>query len=221
MSNSDINNDNPSPSHDRRLQLKAADAANTLRVLGSYPLLSKYFDIAQRLLDSFQAAVDDRHLNHAYVYGLRFANLTIESFPQHPEWKQSNQSSFNMKQKRKLAQQMDRVLSMMETIKQRMDADELVKIQEDRKLREDQERRVRAELHRERAIKARQLQALEDQRRQLQREGEEERALPIMATTPAEASAIVTSTSDTVKPTTTRTLSGKNKEEIEQSAVAK
>lgn len=220
MSNSDVDNDLSSPSRNRRQRLKAADVANTLRVLESYPL-SKYFDIAQRLLDSFQAAVDDRHLDHAYIYGLRFANLAIELLPQHPEWKHNTQSRSVLKQKRKLAQQVDAVLSMMETIKQRMDVEELVRIQENKKRSEDQERKVNEELLRERAIEARQLQALEEQRRQHQREREAELSTSVMGTIPAETTPVMTATCNTVKSASSRTRSGKNMEEIEQSAMAK
>ena len=107
-----------SPSAERRKALKEADAANELRVLDSCPL-SKYIDIAGRLLDHFQDAVDGRRLDEAYVFGLRFANLCLSSLPQHPEWR----SDTSKKSTKRLTSQVRDVLCMMDVIKQRMDAD--------------------------------------------------------------------------------------------------
>jgi hypothetical protein len=111
-----------SPSAERRRALKEADASNQLGVLASCPL-SKYMDIADRLLDHFQDALDGRRFNEAYVFGLRFANLGLSSLPQHPEWKHDSSS----KGRKRLTSQVGDVLCMMDVIKQRMDAEELIK----------------------------------------------------------------------------------------------
>jgi len=151
-----------SPSHGRRLALRQADAGNTIRVLDSYPI-SNYFDIALRLLDAFQKAVDERRLDEAYVYGLRFAAFGVESLPRHKDWKLRSYS----KQKRRNAQQVDKVLSMMETIKQRMDAEELVRQQERMRLqkqREEEDRKRREEAQRKR---------MEEEQRQAQEKRQE------------------------------------------------
>ncbi len=112
-----------SPSAERRKHLKQADAANQLRVLASCPL-PKYIDIADRLLLHFQDAVDGRRLDEAYVFGLRFANLCLSSLPQHPEWRCDTSS----KARKRLTSQVGDVLCMMDVLKQRMDAEELMKI---------------------------------------------------------------------------------------------
>jgi len=112
-----------SPSAGRRKALKEADSPNQeLRVFESYPI-AKYFDISDRLLDHFQNAVYKRRLDEAYVFGLRFANLGL-CLPQHPEWK----SNTNSKGGKRLTSQIEDVLCMMDVIKQRMDAEELMKI---------------------------------------------------------------------------------------------
>lgn len=111
-----------SPSAERRRALKEADASNQLGVLASCPL-SKYMDIADRLLDHFQDALDGRRFDEAYVFGLRFANLGLSSLPQHPEWKHDSSS----KGRKRLTSQVGDVLCMMDVIKQRMDAEELIK----------------------------------------------------------------------------------------------
>jgi len=127
-----------SPSAGRRKALKEADAANQLRMLGSCPL-SKYMDIADRLLDHFQDAVDGRRFDEAYVFGLRFANLSLSSLPQHPEWKHDTSS----KGRKRLTSQVGDVLCMMDVIKQRMDAEELVKIKKEIIAKKEEEFRMK------------------------------------------------------------------------------
>ena len=157
-----------SPSAERRKALKEADASNKLRVLGSCPL-TKYIDIADRLMEHFQDAVDGRRLDEAYVFGLRYANLCISSLPQHPEWKRDNSS----RARKRLTSQVGDVLSMMDVIKQRMDAEELMKIkaemlakqqEENRKKEEEDRRKLQQdeELQREQSIRS----ALEEERAQ-------------------------------------------------------
>ena len=125
-----------SPSTERRKALKEADAANELRVLGSYPL-PKYIDIADRLLEHFQDALDGRRLDEAYVFGLRFANLCLSSLPQHPEWKRDTSG----RGRKRLTSQVGDVLCMMDVIKQRMDAEELMKIKAEMVAKQEEDAR--------------------------------------------------------------------------------
>jgi len=129
-----------SPSAERRKALKEADAANQLRVLGSCPL-SKYINIADRLLDHFQDAVDGRRLDEAYVFGLRFANLCISSLPQHPEWRHDTSN----KGPKRVTSQVGDVLCMMDVLKQRMDAEELITIKAEMIAKEEEEERKKEE----------------------------------------------------------------------------
>jgi len=170
-----------SPSADRRKALKEADAANELRVLGSCPL-SKYIDIADRLLDHFQNAVDGRRLDEAYVFGLRFANLCLSSLPKHPEWKHDTRS----KARKRLTSQVGDVLCMMDVIKQRMDAEELMKIkaeliakEEEEARKKEAEDRGRQQLDEARQRKQKIRDALEEERQKFLAEQRSQREKPI------------------------------------------
>lgn len=129
-----------SPSTDRRKALKEADSANQLKVLPSYPL-SKYLDLSKRIFYRFNHAVSERRLDEAYIFGLRFANLGLASLPQHPEWK----AATNIKAKKCLASQAKNVLEMLESIKKRMDAEELMKIKAEMIAKNEQDSRRREE----------------------------------------------------------------------------
>ena len=140
-----INSTSHSPSYARRQALRQADVSNSIQVLDSYPL-SKYFDIAQRLLDVFQEAVDKRRLDEAYVYGIRFAAFSVEALPKHTDWRREKNDY--AQPKRRNAKQVEKVISMMEIIKQRMDAEELI-LQEKQRVEEEERRRQIQETKRE------------------------------------------------------------------------
>mmetsp|Transcript_13244 Transcript_13244/g.30927 ORF Transcript_13244/g.30927 Transcript_13244/m.30927 type:complete len:691 (-) Transcript_13244:236-2308(-) len=133
-----VNEDSPSAM--RRKALKEADSAHQIRILESCQL-SKYVDIADRLLERFQDAVDGRRLDEAYVFGLRFANLCLSGLPQHPEWTRDATS----KGRKRLTSQVGDVLCMMDVIKQRMDAEELMKIKAEMIAEEEEERQKKEE----------------------------------------------------------------------------
>lgn len=149
-----------SPSAARRQALKAAEEQNKPRAMVSndFPL-SKYMDIAPRLLECFQNAVDQRQLDEAYIYGLRFAGLVVEGLPQHKEWRQS---PVDARRKQKLNAQVTKVLAMMEVIVQRMDAEELVQERKQKEAKGAAEAAERAK------------QAVKKERVDLQRQREKE-----------------------------------------------
>lgn len=196
-----------SPSAGRRKALKEADSANQLRVLESYPLL-KYFNISDRLLDHFQNAVYERRLNEAYVYGLRFANLGVSSLPQHPEWKRNT----NSKGKKRLASQVEDVLCMMNVIKQRMDAEELMKIKTEMIAGEEEEiQKLEAEEHRKQQVD--EVRQKEQQKRNILEKEREE----FYAQQKSQRKKEIEQNNVTTKKKDT----GTKKKEIEQSAMAK
>lgn len=196
-----------SPSAGRRKALKESDAANQLRVLESCPL-SKYVDIADRLLDHFQHALDGRRLDEAYIFGLRFANLCLSSLPQHPEWKCDTRS----KCRKRLTSQVGDVLCMMDIIKQRMDAEELMKIKAEMIAREEEEDRKKE------AEDSRKHQLEDERRREQQKRNtlEEERAQFLAEQRSQRKEEIEQNQSIAEKK---ETITKKN--EIEQSAMAK
>ncbi|VEU41266.1 unnamed protein product [Pseudo-nitzschia multistriata] len=196
-----------SPSAKRRKALKDADSANQLRVLESCPL-SKYADIAERLLGHFQNAVDGRRLDEAYVFGLRFANLCISGLPQHPEWRRE----IGSKTRKRLTSQVGDVLSMMDVIKQRMDAEELMKIKAEMMARKAEELRKKEEEDR------RNHEFEEAQRRKQQKRDalEKERA-EFLAEQRAQRQKQIEERKEIEK----RNAAINKKKEIEQSAMAK
>ena len=111
----------PSPSAARRKALRDADSANIMKVIESYPI-EKYYAVTDRLLQQFLEALDERRLDDAYVYGIRFATFSIESLPKHKNYKHRLQASLRIKN----ARQVDQVLKKLESVTARMDAEELV-----------------------------------------------------------------------------------------------
>ena len=196
-----------SPSAERRKSLKQADAANQLRVLGSCPI-SKYINIADRLIDRFHFAVDGRRLDEAYVFGLRFANLCLSSLPQHPEWKQHS----NSKARKRLTSQVGDVLGMMDVIKQRMDAEELLKIKEKMMLKEQEEAREK-EMEQ---LRKHQLDEQHNREQRIRDALEEERAKYLAE----QRSQRQDKTKQTTCTATKKTKASK-KEDVEKSAMAK
>lgn len=204
-----------SPSAKRRKALKEADSASEIRILESCPL-SKYVDVAERILERFQDAVDGRRLDEAYIFGLRFANLSLSGLPQHPEWRRDTSS----KARKRLTSQVADVLCMMDVIKQRMDAEELMKIkaemiakqEEDRRKKEEEDRRKheldeaqRREQQKRDALEQERARFLAEQRSRRKIEMEQNQA------TEEESEKVVEKKKDKVN----------KKKEIEQSAMAK
>lgn len=166
--------DTSSPSYERRQALRQAAATSARLVKASRPL-KEYLTMAQRLYTAFGQAVDARQVDAAYVYGLRLANLALDALPRHPEWKQP----YYTKEKRRLASQVDQALAQMEILKQRMNAEELMRQQqlriqeenrqkmEEQKKREEEEQRRKREEAQRRFAEERQ-RVLEAQRKEQQ-----------------------------------------------------
>ena len=112
---------NASPSYKRRQALRDANTT-TIQVLDSNPI-DRYYETSLKLLSAFQQAVDERRLDQAYVYGVRFASFSIDSLPRHKHYKLQT----NVRSKSRNLKQVDMVLKMMEVVTQRMDAEEMIK----------------------------------------------------------------------------------------------
>eukprot|EP00934_Nitzschia_sp_Nitz4_P001319 Nitzschia sp. Nitz4//scaffold7_size249615//28732//30351//NITZ4_001142-RA/size249615-processed-gene-0.174-mRNA-1//-1//CDS//3329558337//1319//frame0 len=149
-----------SPSASRRQALRKANEGTTMRVLDSYPL-DRYLDMGDRLLDTFQQAVDARELDQAYIYGLRFASFCVDTIPKHKDYK----LAVNRKRIQRVAQKLEKVVSILEIVTQRMDAEELVlqerkrqqlEIERQRK-EEEEQKRLRDEQLKQEEIRAEKL----------------------------------------------------------------
>ena len=118
-------NDNPSPSAARRKALRDADSGNIMMVIPTYPL-ERYYAATDRLLLEFDRALDERRLDDAYMYGIRFATFSVESLPKHGNYKNSTYATLRLKNSR----QVDQVLKKLELVTARMDAEELARQRE-------------------------------------------------------------------------------------------
>jgi len=142
---------NSSPSFARRRALKEVDdTANQLRVVDCYPL-SKYIVIADKLFGYFEEAFASLHLDDAYVYGMRFAELAITNLPNHQDWATSTTAGIAGE---KFKSQIVKVLSRLEIIKRRMDEEESRKLRTgmlaQAEARAEEEVRIQNQFNRER-----------------------------------------------------------------------
>ncbi len=138
---------NPSPSFARRKALREADEANQTRLVHSYPL-GKYFVIAKRLLDYFQQSFEQLKLDEAYVYGMRFAQLGLTTLPKHRDWTIVDEVA-----KENLRIQVTEVLSRLETIKRRMDEEEVAKTRAKMLAMAEEETRRQNRFHQEQELR--------------------------------------------------------------------
>ena len=146
---------NSSLSFSRRRALKDADSANQVRVVDSYPL-SKYMTIAQRLFGYFEQAYESLHLDEAYVYGMRFAQLALTNLPKHREWMAGGVVEENLKA------QIAKVLSRLEIIKWRMDKEESMKLRTRMLAQAEEEVRLQNQFNREQEQRINVMTADED-----------------------------------------------------------
>ncbi|OEU07073.1 hypothetical protein FRACYDRAFT_252198 [Fragilariopsis cylindrus CCMP1102] len=146
---------NSSVSFSRRRALKDADSANQVRVVDSYPL-SKYMTVAQRLFGYFEQAYESLHLDEAYVYGMRFAQLALTNLPKHREWMAGGVVEEDLKS------QIAKVLSRLEIIKWRMDKEESMKLRTKILAQAEEEVRLQNQFSREQEQRINVMSADED-----------------------------------------------------------
>jgi hypothetical protein len=131
------------PSSARRQALRQADEGNSIRISNDVPL-ERFYDISKRLLSRFQEAFDQRHLDEAYVYGVRFASLCVDAIPKHASY----QNSRFARQRKDVGQKCDQVLKLLDIVRQRMDAEEILQEQavEDERKKDRQQQLEEARL---------------------------------------------------------------------------
>ncbi|CAJ1965801.1 unnamed protein product [Cylindrotheca closterium] len=112
------------PSSARRQTLKQGADSNKIQLRNEIPL-SKYYSIAKRLLDYFTASFDARSLDEAYIYGVRFVSLCVQ-LGQHPSYKQRSY----VIQHKEMSDKCNHVLECLEIVRQRMDAQEILREQQ-------------------------------------------------------------------------------------------
>jgi hypothetical protein len=152
--------------------LRDADAGNlnnTASIISTYPL-EKYFEISNRLLKSFQEALDERRLDETYIYGIRFCSFSVQALPKHPKYDQPRYKN----QRLRNSHQVDKVLKTMEIVTLRMDVEETIRRQQEQERVEAAQKRVEEEEKRQEA--ERQL-AKEEAARRRAEEAEENKRL--------------------------------------------
>ena len=135
-----------SASAERRKRLKIAEkqyGQALQNVLDSCPI-EKYYHMADRLLVAFGQALDERRLDDAYVFGLRFATFSLEGLPKHTGYKSARYKMHRLKNSRNV----EDVLNKMASVTSRMDAEEIVLA---RRRKEAIEAKRRAEDERQKA----------------------------------------------------------------------
>jgi hypothetical protein len=146
------------PSSDRRQALRRADEGNSIRISNDVPL-ERFYDISKRLLSRFQEAFDQRHLDEAYVYGVRFASLCVDAIPKHASYQHSRFA----RQRKDVGQKCDQVLKLLDIVRQRMDAEEILNEQaaEDERKKNRQQQLEEARLKEQEQEKEQQQQEVD------------------------------------------------------------
>lgn len=152
------------PSYARRQALRKADIGNGVKISNGTSI-DRYYEISQQLLDRFLHALDQKQLDSAYVYGIRFSTLCLEEIPKHKDYSTSRNGKLARKRK-EMSEKVESVLSLLEIVNQRMDAEELLK----------QQQKLEAEKQRKREeLEARERQMLQKQQQEKREQEAEQR----------------------------------------------
>lgn len=154
--------DSISPSAARRKALRQS-ATSTTSIVPTVPI-KNYYALTDRLYASFSVALDNRELDHAYVWGIRFATFSTEALPRHPSYNNNN-TAFAKLRKRN-AQRTQQVLTQLEAVTARMDAEERLKEQQRQRRLQQQEEERKHQLERQK--KREQAEAEEEERKRLE-----------------------------------------------------
>lgn len=117
-----------SPSAPRRKTLRDAETLSCT-INPSKPI-AFYLDLSQRLLTSFEMAVEEQRLDDAYIFGIRFASFCLEALPQHPSYDKASMQAVH-------AKKVGAVVAAVEAVTAQMDAEELAKRRRQAKEREE------------------------------------------------------------------------------------
>ena len=86
------------PSYARRQALRKADIGNGVKISNGTSI-DRYYEISKQLLDRFLHALDQKQLDSAYVYGIRFSTLCLEEIPKHKDYSTSRNGKLARKRK--------------------------------------------------------------------------------------------------------------------------
>lgn len=152
------------PSYARRQALRKADVGNGVKISNGTSI-DRYYEISKQLLDRFLHALDQKQLDSAYVYGIRFSTLCLEEIPKHKDYSTCRNGKLARKRK-EMSEKVESVLSLLEIVNQRMDAEEILK----------QQQKLEAEKQRKREeLEARERQMLQKQQQEKREQEAEQR----------------------------------------------
>jgi hypothetical protein len=124
-----------------------------VQVSNFFPL-ERYYEAADKVLQSFEKAYSEQRLDDAYVLGKRYARYSLESLPQHDYFRSSKYAV----KRRDNDQHVQRVLQKLEQVALWMDAEEAQR----EKLRLERRRRLEQErVRQQEAIEKARYQELE------------------------------------------------------------
>lgn len=139
------------PSSARRKQLREADATSgTIPTVSNFFPLERYYDASDKVLETFVTAFEQRHLDEAYVYGMRYCTFCVERVKKHDYYYSTKYES----RRKETNERVMKVLNKLEKVAELMDTEEvekekkrqafLKKQQEEnlRKRREEEQRRL-------------------------------------------------------------------------------
>jgi hypothetical protein len=127
------------PSDGRRAALRNLDGDMQVQVqVSNFFPLERYYDAADRLLQSFENAYNEKRLDDAYVLGKRYARFSLESLPHHDYFRSSKYAV----KRRDNDQHVQQVLQKLEQVASWMDVEEAQreKLRLERRTRLEQER---------------------------------------------------------------------------------
>jgi hypothetical protein len=135
------------PSSARRKQLREADlSAGTIPMVSNFFPLERYYEASDKVLDSFVTAFEQRRLDEAFVYGMRYCTFCVEGIVKHDYYR----SSTFERRRSETTGRVQLVLTKLEQVADWMDAEETLR-DEQRKaiLKKQQEERVRRQRQQE------------------------------------------------------------------------
>jgi len=125
------------PSDARRAALSQEEMGEKgIPLVSNFFPLDRYYDATERVLEAFNEAFDKRRLDDAYVYGKRFAIFSLNALPNHNYYNAPRYSQARAKNQR----QMSDVVYKLEYVAKWMDAEEIEKERERRKLLAERKR---------------------------------------------------------------------------------
>jgi hypothetical protein len=137
------------PSAGRRAKLKKDDIDDFVPSVSSFLNIENYFNCAEKLLQSFYSAFEERRLNDAYVYGLRYGRFCMEGIPTHDYYTRPKYSA----ERNRISKALPEVVAKLEEVARLMDIEEIEREArrkaEEERIKEEQRKKQKLLLERQ------------------------------------------------------------------------